>query len=358
MLTSTSGNHSGDCIVQLERTLDEAYYPGLEAEDFEVRNKDQVISRKFRKDATLDENIPILMVPQLWLWRIGEIIVSAYSMTQPSDLFSLGNYKGARIQPKVCKFGSDMQLGLIIADQIKQFGKGREVKGAKFPPPLDIFETSITSVLSEVNNYMKVTKPSQIDYLKEREFLHGLSDITSELAMIQDVLKQQMGVLKDLLNDYSESKMAMKDDICAETEPSIIEGPPPLVFRDPASLWVEIERAQNTLAQYQKRAKKIDRDVQRVEKTVQDQLNLKRTYASIKDAHSSLLLSTAVIGFTVITIIFAHLSFLTALFALNIDGFDKLKIPTSNQIDVYDSRKMGAILGRRSLSISALRERC
>lgn len=40
MFTSTSGNHSGDCTVQLERTLDEAYYPGLEAEDFEDRNKD------------------------------------------------------------------------------------------------------------------------------------------------------------------------------------------------------------------------------------------------------------------------------------------------------------------------------
>lgn len=173
--------------------------------------------------------------------------------------------------------------------------------------------------------------------------------------MIQDVLEQQMGVLKDLLNDYSESKTAMKDDVCAETEPSITEGPPPPGFRDPASLRVEVERAQNTLAQYQKRAKKVDRDAQRVEKTIQDQLNLKRTYASIKDAHSSLLPSAAVIGFT---IIFARLSFLTALFALNIDGFDKLEIPTSNQIDVYDSRKMGAIFCRRSLGSSTLRERC
>jgi Mg2+ and Co2+ transporter CorA len=90
---------------------------------------------------------------------------------------------------------------------------------------------------------------------------------------------------------------------------------------------------------------KIDGDAERVQKAVQDKLDLKRTYASVKDAHSSLLLSTAVIGFTVVTIVFAPLAFLTALFALNIDGFDLLQL--KGRDGVYSSGKMSAIFGRR-----------
>ena len=99
---------------------------------------------------------------------------------------------------------------------------------------------------------------------------------------------------------------------------------------------------------------KIDADAERVEKAVQDKLDLKRTDASIKDAHSSLLLSTAVIGFTIITIIFAPLAFLTALFALNIDGFDRLQL--QGQESVYSSGEMAAIFGMRRRGRSGLEE--
>ena len=74
---STSGRYSADCIVHLERTLDEAYYLSLGAHDFESRNNDQVVSRKFRTAGMTDDRIPIFMVPQLCLWRIGGVIVSA-----------------------------------------------------------------------------------------------------------------------------------------------------------------------------------------------------------------------------------------------------------------------------------------
>jgi hypothetical protein len=70
--------------------------------------------------------------------------------------------------------------------------------------------------------------------------------------------------------------------------------------------------------------RKIDGDAERIEKANQELLNLKHTHSSIKDAHSSLILSTAVIGFTVVTIVFAPLAFLTALFTLKIEGFGRL----------------------------------
>ena len=106
-----------------------------------------------------------------------------------------------------------------------------------------------------------------------------------------------------------------------------------------------LERAINLVAGQQKRVRKIDGDAERTEKIVNDKLNLKRTYASIKDSHSSLLLSTAVIGFTVITIVFAPLSFVTALLALNIQGFDTLR--SRNDPDApYKGGELGKIFGR------------
>jgi len=89
--------------------------------------------------------------------------------------------------------------------------------------------------------------------------------------------------------------------------------------------------------------RKIDGDAERIEKWVQDLLDLKRTHASIKEAHDSLILSTAVIGFIVITVVFAPLAFLTILFALKVEGFGRLQVVGAD--GVYHSGKLGDIFG-------------
>jgi hypothetical protein len=84
--------------------------------------------------------------------------------------------------------------------------------------------------------------------------------------------------------------------------------------------------AQKQLTGYRQRVAKIERDAERIDSMINAALDLKRTYASIQDARaslqdarSSLLLGWAVMGFTVITVLFASLAFVTALFALPID---------------------------------------
>jgi hypothetical protein len=58
-------------------------------------------------------------------------------------------------------------------------------------------------------------------------------------------------------------------------------------------------------------------------------LNLNRTYADIQDSHVSaidshvsVLPSAAAIGFAFVTVVLAPLAFFTALFTLNLQGFD------------------------------------
>jgi hypothetical protein len=88
---------------------------------------------------------------------------------------------------------------------------------------------------------------------------------------------------------------------------------------------------------YRKRVVKIDKDAEHIDKIIQDELNLKRTFASMQDARTgmqdawnSLLLGWAVIGFTIITVLFAPIAFMTSLFALPIDSFLKHQVTSTD----------------------------
>ncbi|CAN9313230.1 unnamed protein product [Alternaria sp. RS040] len=325
----------------LGRTLDEAYYPGLAREALDLRNQDQVVSQskdtfesyddRERQGKKINGTSFILMVPQLWLYKLGGAVVSSYTMPHGTG-YALDGYDneltferrgGASFLQNDQPVDAEAHLGLIMTGFIERFGEHYTSNGVEYSPPLDLFETRVVGILSEVTNYVKKvpgdeSNISKLDYRRERYFIHVISDVRSELAMIKHVLEQQERVLKQFLED------------CL---PANEERLPPN--------WVQIKASQETIKQYMKRVEKIDGDADRIEKNIQDMLNLKRTHASIRDAHSSLILSTAVIGFTVITIVFTPLAFLTALFALKIDGFERLQISGSD--GVFHSGKIGGI---------------
>lgn len=331
----------------LGRTLDEAYYPGLAREALDLRNQDQVVSQskdtfesyddRERQGKKINGTSFILMVPQLWLYKLGEAVVSSYTMPHGTG-YALDDYDNERTFEKRggALFLKDDQpvdaeahLGLIMTGFIDRFGEHYTSNGVKYPPPLDLFETRVVGILSEVTNYVKKvpgdeSNINKLEYRRERYFIHVISDVRSELAMIKHTLEQQERVLMQFLKDCKQ----------ASEEPLL-------------PYWVPIKASQETIQQYMRRVEKIDGDADRIEKNIQDMLNLKRTHASIRDAHSSLILSTAVIGFTVITIVFTPLAFLTALFALKIDGFERLQISGSD--GVFHSGKIGGIFGKQTL---------
>jgi hypothetical protein len=331
----------------LERTLDEAYYPGLSRKALKVRNNDQVVThnkddfgsfdKRENGSEGVDEEAPILMVPQLWLYKLGNVVVSAYSMPQGTryafneerheDRY-YDRYINEKDDWENQATPADFHLGLIITSFIDRFGKSYwdYDDGTDYAPPLDLFETRVVQLLSEVREYIEQpsggkSSSSGLEYRRERYFIHVVSDVRSELAMIQHVLEQQERILKQFLKDClpASEKQHLPD-------------------------WTPIEASQETIQRYVRRVRKIDGDADRIEKSIQDMLNLKRTHASIRDAHSSLIVSTAVIGFTVITVVFTPLAFLTALFALKIDGFEDLQISGSD--GVFHSGKIGGIFGK------------
>lgn len=238
--------------------------------------------------------------------------------------------------------GALEQTSLMIYQYISEFTQGTTLEGQQYPPTLDIFETEVATVLQQVEEYTRSGQAMFVDYEKEHDLIHVLADIRSELAMISSILGEQ----KDIVDELTTELLAGNWADAGRTTTKDASSPH---FQGSMGVKEASSRDFNrssseTLVQLQKRVTKIDDDAERIEKIVADKLNLKRAYATIQDTHHSLLLSTAVIGFTVITIVFAPLAFVTALFALNIEGFQGLRTDNATNAP-YKSGKMAAIFG-------------
>lgn len=94
---------------------------------------------------------------------------------------------------------------------------------------------------------------------------------------------------------------------------------PPSGEDELADTWREIARPQAQFPKYRRRLEKLDEDAACVERHILVQLDLKQKHAAIQETHTATIMSAAIVGFTVITIIFVPLSFLTSLFAIPLD---------------------------------------
>ena len=337
--------------IQVARTLDEAYYPSLDQEVLKTRNEDQVVSKECRKlsngELVFKDIIPILMVPQLWIWKFEDHILSAYSapgknpepLREPDIDNRLNDDWRRELEdmgiPTLLTFSDpDLHIGLHLAHHIEKFGK---LQANLFQSPLDIFETGVIQVITRVETFMKQRTSLKPDDIKrERGFMHDISDIRDELAMVDAILSKQESILNSEIENAS-------------------------VRATKHERWQTIVGAKQKLNTYRERVKKIDRDAERIEKNIQDQLNLKRTYSSIRDTHNSIILSTAVIGFTIVTVIFTPLAFMASLFALPIDKFVKHQSENKTFATNYIGKWFGEYVKdtgyRRRLITSKLRRR-
>ncbi|KAI0392793.1 hypothetical protein F5Y17DRAFT_340528 [Xylariaceae sp. FL0594] len=308
--------------LRLEPTLDEVYYPSLSSESLEIRDQSQVVSREYKENERRwgDNSTPILMVQYLWLRRIGGCILTTYSAP--------GDEEGDYVPPHVAIDKPAIQIAFILVNHLIRFGGRGSIEG-NIPPPLDIFEQAVVGIIGEVDDYVRSSGASSGPEMeKEHDFMYRIADIREELVMIEDVLLQQQNIMATLIEDFENNDPDIVELLAwkpQSTSPEDLSQEEKEWFQA-LRTWKSIKRDKGQIEGYMKRVRKIDGDAERIEKRIQDQLNLKRTHASIKDARTSLLLGTAVIGFTVVTVIFAPLAFMTALFALPIDTFVRNQI--------------------------------
>ncbi|CAI6334281.1 unnamed protein product [Periconia digitata] len=332
--------------VQTEATLDEAYYPGLGAEALKSRNNDQVVTKQFAAQSD-DETKPILMVAQLWIWQRGNTVLSAGY-----------GYPHSRLKSwKLPRWHSSpaLTMAAVITDYVHDFdNKSNYNEDEQFIPTLSIFKRAVVSTLTGVDDYMA---QREFDAEVEYGFVHDISDIRDELAMILEVLVQQQDIIVQLLRDpdFVQGQKNATGTSAAEAHRASSEQK---TKGKTSEVHKKLMEAQEKISEYISTIKKLERDAERIGDVIQNKLNLRRTAASIAEAHHARLLSLSVFGFTIITFIFTPLSFIASLLALNMDWFQNIKHPAEpTEIDgsgeeVYmGSKVIGVFLGTEFIAL-------
>lgn len=337
----------------VSRTLDESYYPGLSDKNFKQRNSDQVVSRMARVTSQAER---LLLVSQLWLWKLEDIIITAVPEKLAGPGGPVANIYAEQHLQKLKKLDSELVMAWILSETINLFDLPY-VAGLR-EPVLYTFEKAVAFTSDRVGTYTMEDAVDDGTIDKERTYMHEISDVRDELIMIRSVIIQQQEVWNDFWKDHAreKTKRTLKEDTSVVHENSAetdkwweITGSWPSL--DPETkLWLEgvLTRPSSQLSKFLNRIDKIDKDAQRVEEWISWQLDLKSKHAGLKEAKNSLLLSRSVIGFTVITVIFAPLSFLLSLLALPIDWLRRQKTPKTNDTGVYSHVYIAKWLGRSS----------
>ncbi|KAF2670050.1 hypothetical protein BT63DRAFT_228182 [Microthyrium microscopicum] len=316
----------------LPLSLDEYCNPGLDQCTLNRRNNDQVLVRYQGGVKNQDLNqIRLITIPQLWIWKIGEIYMTASS----EDLQNLVWTEGGTSSESMCfdyiyglphrsRSGSDgsattdspeLLAGLVMSRFLDLFH--RPTMGGLSEPILNVFETSISNVSERVNRYLR--ELDSISLETEGNFLHEIADVRDELSMIQSVVLQQEEIWREImyksLPHFWPNGQDGQFQKPLDTKLSVPE------------IMTLLEKPQMQFPKIKRRMAKLDKDAERVERSILVKLDLKQKHASLRESRTASAMSAAVFGLTVITIIFTPLSFLAALFSLSVDIFPHNESP-------------------------------
>jgi Mg2+ and Co2+ transporter CorA len=279
----------------------------------------------------------LLMVSQLWLWNIQDVCLTAFSsreMALNNNLYDMQRMELYDASPEALIKLSGLQMtAFIISTCIhaveRPYSSGLE------EPIFTTFDRAITGVSEKVRQYMKDGGLDNINIEKEQQYIFEISDVRDELAMIRNVITQQQLVWSAFWEDSKEDLWKKDGD------GKVIDDHTRTEFQK------TIERPNTELPKLQERIKRLDDDAERVERWILVQLDIKAKHAALRESHNSTVLSTAVIGFTVITIIFTPLAFFASLFALPIDQFQR-----SQTASAYTSSYIAKWMSKCSLPVT------
>ncbi len=349
--------------ISIPLTLDEYCSPVLSRPTLDRLNRDQVLIKAKKAELPPAQELPasteLLVVNMFRVWKLGnEIIVSP---ANNPTLLKNGRFNDLA-KPSIRTNSSQdpkRHIGTILSGLIVsclEFTTGARLSSSK--PILDTFQKMITLVSEDVDEYMKDITVKDIDIRREQNFMHEISDIRAELSMIKRVVIQQEEIWKEFAfyawPEYwpngQEGKMIMKPEDLQRFEVEEIDE------------WLDVLRPQSYLSKCQQRIGQLDENVERVENSILKKLDLKAKHAALRESHATAIMSAAVFGFSLITIIFTPLSFVMALFALPIDQFKKTQFDSPYANDTnriypldYIGRYAGKCFGIRRASVINMR---
>ncbi|KPI36270.1 Ankyrin-2 [Cyphellophora attinorum] len=333
--------------ICLPLTLDEYCCSALTWETLSQRNEDQVYAKV---NAASDSTGKLVSISQLWLWSFGNTVVVSpagdptFTDIEDPDDPDLGRGQATEVGERtgvMSRTGDPKRrVGQIIAHLLLYLddpnkSSATEERESRWPAfgdtsysqstdesILNTFQKAITLVSEDVNQYLKHISMDKINSDQEKRYIHDIGDIREELSMIKRVVIQQEGVWKDFAltawPDFwpfgPDGRMTVPVEILAKASDA------------ERNEWRIIVKIPATFSKYYRRLEALDEDAARVEQAIAVKLDLMAKHATIRESHTSAIMSAAVFGFTLITIVFTPLSFFASLFALPIDSFQRSQI--------------------------------
>ncbi|KAJ8125876.1 hypothetical protein O1611_g7762 [Lasiodiplodia mahajangana] len=368
-------------------TLDEYCSPALSKGALSLRNKDQVLKRyetfirekqnatqtlfsddnhddptlfgelkiligsymkRQQSTKTTTEEIPppenVVLVRQSWIWIIDNDVI----ITQPPEWGQGSNSELRKLLSKALSGQDTKSIALFLGRLVESLDN--PVQGAE-GSLLKIYENALLFISEEVNHYTKSALVEDIDLDLEKSLFHKINDLREELSMIKSVIAEQEEVWNEFMSlmwpnegpddqpgHYSKTRDI--EDLLSVSSRGFEGGKSVEESERFRQLW----RPRAKFSKYKRRIEKLEQDAERVERNISTKLDLKQKHATIREAHSTAVLSATVFGFTIITVIFAPLSFIVALFALPLDTFNEGK--NGDQNGVYSSHYIGKWSGK------------
>ncbi|KAJ5458387.1 hypothetical protein N7475_009775 [Penicillium sp. IBT 31633x] len=353
---------SSTTSLHVRRTLDQFFYPNI---DTQSRDLDQVVYRYQTKSPGMGADPKIFMVDQLWMWVLGtNLIVTAFPQRwdQPKNdpLNVLDGIIEAINSKTRDPVRSVYDLAMIITNRCSGVFDRHRLGDEEYQF-LDMFESSIgiatdkeTVLFNQFNHasgqasswlksHRKLNdsfifpvksdgagnadedcdycdedgQPLFVDRLldigQETNLLAETKDIRDELNMIRTVLEHQTNVLLDF------------QDVVCET----YQGQ----HRSQFEVKKRFKDQQRMIDMHLKDIDRMDKQAERIYHSITDLLDLKQKHANAFEARfardqaaGTTRQSKTIMVFTIVTIVFLPLSFITSIFTINMKEFDNLNL--------------------------------
>ncbi|TGO28752.1 hypothetical protein BPAE_0023g00170 [Botrytis paeoniae] len=349
------------------RTLDQSYYFKLENTD--SRDKDQVVSRSTNERRKIHGSTRVVMVDQLWMYILDEhtIITSFPKRLGRNKPDSSGVHKCIRDRLENIRPGqinSVYDLALLIINECSMVFFDRTKPTDERPEVLDIFADAIGYVsemkttafelfwrhLEQLSGQrLKISPEKARLYLNinpEGLLLREAHDIIEELRMMSRINLQQLQVtqvfskaletinghveptqemagllslmLKELQKQNSSDSKGITNDSPAEDSSTKVKK---VMIKHTIHRSLDLV---HTISNHQSELHQLEDSAREIAEQLRDLLTLKQQQASIIEATASLDRADesvhqgrSIMVFTVITIIFLPLSFMSSIFGMN-----------------------------------------
>ncbi|KAF7538866.1 hypothetical protein G7054_g2578 [Neopestalotiopsis clavispora] len=276
------------------RTLDQADNPYLSADDLNQRNHDQVVTRFLKSSRVQYKDLTCMMVDQLWVWLLDKwTIVTSFPDT-PCDC-QKENYG----QP--CREHNIEHLAIWHAGG--RFGdmSARELRGHLLFRSLQIFDQKAWYSQRELQ-YFFFFQRSIVDQRKR----------AVELLDQRNIFQLSADKFNTFFNDDVEAIIATRD------------------IRDELKMLINITGLQLSalarlphgtcranILEFQQSLERMVAETKEVEEMLAKALEIKQSIISLQQNKISLQQNRIVLTFTIVTVVFLPLGFISSVFGMN-----------------------------------------